>query len=242
MLEISDVSVHFGGVKALDGVALEAAPGQVTGLIGPNGAGKSTLFNAVTGLVHPVGSPRIAINGRDVSRLSPRRRARLGIGRTFQRLELFGALTARENVLVALEGRGLRRGRAGAAADELLERMGLTSVANTSADVLSMGTARLLEMARALACEPQVLLLDEPSSGLNSAESARLGEILTELAATGMTILLVEHDMELIMAVCAHIFVLDFGQIIASGSPAEIQASAEVRRAYLGIEQDVVQP
>lgn len=241
MLEVSDVSVQFGGVKALDKVGLVANAGQVTGLIGPNGAGKSTLFNAVTGLVRPVGASRIAVNGRDISGLSPRRRARMGIGRTFQRLELFGSLTARENVLVAVEGRGLRRRRARSAADDLLERMGLTAVADTPADVLSTGTARLLEMARALACRPDVLLLDEPSSGLNSAESARLGENLTELAAEGMTILLVEHDMELIMAVCRHIFVLDFGQMIAAGTPAEIQASPEVRRAYLGIEQDGVQ-
>jgi branched-chain amino acid transport system ATP-binding protein len=240
MLEISGVSVQFGGVRALDDVGLVAKPGQVTGLIGPNGAGKSTMFNAVTGLVRPVGPHKIVVNGRDITKLGPRDRARAGVGRTFQRLELFGALTARENVLVALEGRSLRRGNATQAADALLERMGLTAVANTTADLLSTGTARLLEMARAIACAPAVLLLDEPSSGLNNTESARLGTILLELAAEGMTILLVEHDMDLIMAVCSHIYVLDFGHLIASGTPAEIQASPEVRRAYLGIERDVV--
>jgi branched-chain amino acid transport system ATP-binding protein len=156
------------------------------------------------------------------------------VGRTFQRLELFGSLSARGNVLVALENRGLRGKRARQAADELLARVGIEEVAGTQANVLPTGLARLVELARALACEPKVLLLDEPSAGLNEVEGERLGALLTQLAEGGVAVLLVEHDMELVMGVCSRIYVLDFGRLIAVGAPAEIAASAEVQAAYLG--------
>lgn len=233
MLLVEDVSVHFGGLRALDGVDLAAGPGQVTGLIGPNGAGKTTLFNVVTGLQKPERG-RISLDGRDVTAAGPKERARLGLGRTFQRLEVFGSLTVTDNVLVALENRGVR-GRPGRAeAATLLDRVGLARVASAQADVLPTGLARLLELARALACRPRLLLLDEPSSGLDPAESASLAELISDLAAEGLAVLLVEHDMELVMKLCSRIHVLDFGRVIACGTPAEVQTDPSVQAAYLG--------
>lgn len=233
MLRVDEVSVNFGGVRALDAVSLDAAAGAVTGLIGPNGAGKTTLFNVITGLQKP-SRGRVIMDGRDVTADRPRRRARAGLGRTFQRLETFGSLTARDNVLVAVENQGLRGRRARARADELLGLVGLDAVAGSQADVLPTGTARLVELARALACSPKVLLLDEPSSGLNHDETGRLGDLLGSLAGQGTAVLLVEHDMDLVMTVCALIHVLDFGRMIASGNPTDVQADRAVQAAYLG--------
>ena len=233
MLRVEEVSVQFGGLRALDGVDLEADAGQVTGLIGPNGAGKTTLFNVVTGLQRP-NRGRVVIDGRDVTTAGPKDRARRGLGRTFQRLEVFGSLSAEDNVLVALENRGLRGRAARAEAARLLSRVGLTAVASAQADVLPTGLARLLELARALACRPRLLLLDEPSSGLDPAESDRLGDLIAELAAEGLAVLLVEHDMEMVMKLCGRIHVLDFGRVIASGPPSEVQSDPAVQAAYLG--------
>ena len=233
MLLVEEVTVDFGGLRALDALDLEVAGGVITGLIGPNGAGKTTAFNVVTGLQRP-DRGRVVLDGRDITSVGPSARARLGLGRTFQRLELFGSLTARDNVLVALESRGVRGRRARQLADELLDRIGLGSVASAQADILPTGTARLLELARALACEPKVLLLDEPSAGLGSGETDRLGDLLSELAALGVAVLLVEHDMDLVMRVCSKIYVLDFGRLIASGNAAQVSADPLVQAAYLG--------
>lgn len=233
MLRVEEVSVSFGGIRALDSVTVDVGAGAITGLIGPNGAGKTTLFNVVTGL-QKTSHGRVLIDGRDVTGIGPRARARLGLGRTFQRLEVFGSLSARDNLLVALENRGLRRKAALSAATELLQRVGLEPVAATQADVLPTGFARLLELARALACRPKMLLLDEPSSGLDSTESDRLGHLLNELVAEGIAVLLVEHDMDLVMQLCHTIHVLDFGRLICCGSPAEVQADPAVQAAYLG--------
>jgi branched-chain amino acid transport system ATP-binding protein len=236
LLEIEEVSVQFGGLLAVDEASLSVPPGCVTGLIGPNGAGKTTLFNVITGLQAP-SRGRVLLEQADVTRRRPYRRARLGIARTFQRLEAFGSLTARENVLVALE---MRRRWAtlpydpGKVADELLERVGIPHVADTRVDSLPTGSARLVELARALATEPKVLLLDEPSSGLDEQETDALGVLLHELTAGGLAVLLVEHDMPLVMEACSHISVLDFGRVIARGTPSEIQADPSVQRAYLG--------
>jgi branched-chain amino acid transport system ATP-binding protein len=235
VLRTESVSVNFGGVKAVANVSFEVEAGRVTGLIGPNGAGKTTMFNVITGLQKP-NQGRVFLDGVDVTRTGPKRRARLGTARTFQRLEVFGSLSVRDNVRVALESRrGLshRTGRA-AAADAVLERVGLLSEANTSADVLPTGTARLLEMARCLATEPKVLLLDEVSSGLDRDESALVGELLVNVAREGVAVLLVEHDMDLVMRICEHICVLDFGRLIATGSPIEIRSDPNVQAAYLG--------
>jgi branched-chain amino acid transport system ATP-binding protein len=233
MLRSEGVAVSFGGIRAVDGLDLEVCDGTVTGLIGPNGAGKTTMFNVITGLQRP-DRGKICLGERDIAGLGPKRRARLGVGRTFQRLELFGSLSARDNVLVALENRGIRGKRARQAAEEILARVGIAAVADTQANVLPTGLARLVELARALACDPKVLLLDEPSSGLNELEGERLGALLTGLAERGVAVLLVEHDMELVMRICSRIYVLDFGRLIATGSPAEISANAEVQAAYLG--------
>jgi len=179
----------------------------------------------------------VCLDGLDITRKRPYRRARLGIARTFQRLEAFGSLTARENVLVALEMRrrwATTRYHVGSVADSLLERVGIASVAHKRVELLPTGTARLVEVARALATDPKVLLLDEPSSGLDEAETDALGVLLHELARDGLGVLLVEHDMPLVMDTCAFINVLDFGRVIASGTPDRIQADESVQRAYLG--------
>jgi branched-chain amino acid transport system ATP-binding protein len=238
VLRVDDISVSFGGVQALGGVSLDVDAGAVTGLIGPNGAGKTTLFNVVTGFQRP-NRGRVMMDGREITALRPHTRARLGLGRTFQRLELFGSLSARENILVGIEA---RPGRADhdrhrrRAADEILERVGLGTVADRQADTLSTGRARLVELGRALATRPKLLLLDEPSSGLDQAETDTLGRLLTALAGEGMAVLLVEHDVDLVMRVCDRVHVLDFGQIIAAGSPAEVQGDPRVQLAYLGAE------
>jgi len=235
VLQLDDVTVSFGGIKALGGVSLAAPRGQVTGLIGPNGAGKTTLFDVATGLRRPR-TGRVRLDGRDVTRLGPGRRAHRGLSRTFQRLELFGSLTVRENVLLAAEVahglRGLRR--AGVHADEILERTRLTALANRPAAELTTGTARVLEVARALATQPSTLLLDEPGSGLDEGESTALGDLLLEVAGAGTAVLLVEHDVEMVMRVCTSVTVLDFGKVLAEGTPAEIQADPRVQQAYLG--------
>jgi branched-chain amino acid transport system ATP-binding protein len=234
LLEVREVSVHFGGNVALDQVDLDVDLGRVTGLIGPNGAGKTTLFNVITGL-QPVSSGKVRFDGSDISGVKPHRRARLGMARTFQRLESFGSMTVFENVQVAAE---LRRDRSGgpseAVAEELLGRLGLTDTADQRADGLPTGRARLVEIARALATNPRLLLLDEPASGLSDDETDGLAQLLVEIAAGGLAILLVEHDVPLVMRVCSQISVLDFGSILASGDAAAIQADERVQEAYLG--------
>ena len=240
LLETTSISVRFGGLQALDDVSLGVDEGLVTGLIGPNGAGKTTLFNVITGLQAPNGG-RIVLDDRDLTEEKPHKRARAGIGRTFQRLETFGTLTVRENVLVAAEmRRGWSRERFDVAGlvDEIIERVGLESVASERVDQLPTGTARLVELARALASKPRVLLLDEPSAGLNESETTALGALLRELAGTGLGVLLVEHDMSFVMGACHYIYVLDFGRVIAAGDPKTIQSDEGVRAAYLGTERE----
>ncbi|HET9612321.1 MAG TPA: ABC transporter ATP-binding protein [Acidimicrobiales bacterium] len=234
VLEVRNVTVRFGGHLALDDVSIAAPPGEVTGLIGPNGAGKTTLFNVVTGLQAPArGSVRL--DGEDVTGLAPYRRARRGLARTFQRLELFGLLTVRENVELAAAAGRRRSGRHSATrADRALELVGLTGQAGVRADELPTGRARLVELARALATGPQVLLLDEPASGQDERETEAFREVLLSVAAAGIAVVLVEHDVHLVMRTCARVHVLDFGRVLASGTPAEIQADRAVLDAYLG--------
>jgi branched-chain amino acid transport system ATP-binding protein len=239
-LEVRGVTVRFGGVTAVDAASLGAEAGQVTGLIGPNGAGKTTLFNVVSGLRRP-DAGRVLLDGADVTRAGPHRRARRGVARTFQRLEAFGSLSVRENVLVAAEihrrwGRGGRP--PGRVADALVARVGLARFADHRADAVPTGVARLLELARALATDPRLLLLDEPSSGLDGEETRAFGALLRELAAEDRAVLLVEHDVDLIMDVCDRIHVLDFGAVIATGTPAEIRDDPRVREVYLGTAAD----
>jgi branched-chain amino acid transport system ATP-binding protein len=248
LLQVDDVVVQFGGVTAVNHASFEVFPGSVTGLIGPNGAGKTTCFNVITGLQSPT-SGKVLLDGHDVTRMPVHRRARRGIGRTFQRLEAFGSLTVEGNVRTALDIhdgiRGLLRsvdGTADRVVEELLERVGIAAYAEERADSVPTGVARLLELARALACDPRLLLLDEPSSGLDEQETEDFGLLLSELASEGRTVLMVEHDMDLVMNVCDTIHVLDFGTIIAQGTPAEIRNDPVVQRAYLGFAEDPRDP
>jgi branched-chain amino acid transport system ATP-binding protein len=241
-LEVLDVSVSFGGVAALANVSLAAPRGKITGLIGPNGAGKTTLFDVVTGMRRP-SKGTVRLDDNDLRGFSPHRRSRLGLGRTFQRLELFGTLTVRENIKVAASiGRNhrARRNRAepfepiDALADRLLEAVHLESVADRRADTVSTGTGRLVELARALAVKPSVLLLDEPASGQNREETDEFAGVLRMLATDGLAVLLVEHDMKLVMGVCDSVYVLVQGEVLRSGTPAQVQSDPAVATAYLG--------
>jgi branched-chain amino acid transport system ATP-binding protein len=236
LLETIDVNVRFGGHHAVRDVNLEVEAGQVTGLIGPNGAGKTTTFNAITGLQETAGG-KVMLDGEDISSLKPHQRARRGIARTFQRLEVFGSLSARENILVAAE---IRNSWASDKADarhtveDIIDLVGVRAVAEERVDAMPTGFARLVELGRALATRPKVLLLDEPASGLDDTESDAFADLLIELARDGMAILLVEHDVQLVMKVCDNIHVLDFGAILAVGTPDEIQKDERVLEAYLG--------
>jgi len=236
LLEVEDVVVRFGGVTAVDHAGFTAEAGRITGLIGPNGAGKTTCFNVISGLQKPTRG-RVRFRGRNVSHTPVHRRARRGMGRTFQRLEAFGSLSVRDNVRVAHDIHGGLRGLvrpARADVDGLLERVGIAAYADERADSVPTGTARLLELARCLAGDPRLLLLDEPSSGQDETETEAFGRLLRELAAEGRAILMVEHDMDLVMSVCDEIHVLDFGRVIASGTPAEVRGDPAVQQAYLG--------
>jgi len=236
-LEVEGVTVRFGGHTALNSVDIWAHDGKVTGLIGPNGAGKTTIFNVITGL-QPPHAGRIVMNGRDVSKLAPYRRARLGMARTFQRLELFGSLSVRENIQVAAaQYRRLNRGTRETAQDtaaRLLLRLNLTEIAHIRADQLPTGQGRLVELARSLAARPKVLLLDEPASGQDDEETRGFSRLLRDIADDGVAVLLVEHDMDLVMSTCDELHVLDFGKKIANGTCDEIRANAAVQAAYLG--------
>ena len=238
ILSTQDVVVRFGVLQAVSQASIEVVEGRVTGLIGPNGAGKTTLFNVITGLQEPTAG-KVFFDGKDITNKNPFKRARMGIARTFQKLEVFGSLSARENILVAAEQRKTwdRSGfDPNQVCDEILEKVGLSDVSEFMVGTLPTGTARLVELARALASNPKVLLLDEPSSGLNEEETEEMASLLRKLVEEGLGVLLVEHDMSFVMGTCQFIHVLDFGTIIATGTPAEVQANAQVQAAYLGTE------
>ncbi|MGX1675554.1 ABC transporter ATP-binding protein [Streptomyces sp. NPDC055400] len=249
LLECRGITVRFGGLLALDDVSVRVPPGSVTGLIGPNGAGKTTLFGVLSGLV-PGASGHVHLGGRDVSRATPQQRARLGLGRTFQRPEVFATTTVRDHLSLGWRTRhqrsrvlkdlipplGLRAARAEVERIALLlDVLGLAQAADRPAGILPLGLLRRLEVGRALANEPRVLLLDEPASGLDPSETAELAEVLRRAVDTeGIALLLVEHDLPFVLGLSEQVYVLDFGKVIAHGTPAEISESAAVRAAYLG--------
>jgi ABC-type branched-subunit amino acid transport system ATPase component/branched-subunit amino acid ABC-type transport system permease component len=235
LLSIRDLTVRYGGVTAVSHVSLDVRQGSITGLIGPNGAGKTTLLDAVTGAAPCDGD--VVLDGRSLQRMRPDERARLGLGRTFQSIELYDDLTVRENVAVGeAAGRARGEGDREEALDQMLEVLGLTPVAERPASELSQGTRQLVSIARALAGRPSVLLLDEPAAGLDTAESRRLGARLRQLRDQGIAILLVDHDLQLILDLCDDVQVLDFGELIASGAPEAVRADERVRTAYIGSE------
>jgi len=248
MLEISGITQVFGGVTALKDVSFLVNKGDITGVIGPNGAGKTTLFNIISGIyTQTFGS--IALEGKDVSGALPEDLARLGMVRTFQNIELFNAMTVRENVMVGRHSRsssGLlacslkmpwalrEEKRIRSEAEKWMEFTGISDLADVVAGNLPFGKGRLLEIARALAVEPRIILMDEPAAGLNSQETVALAQLIRRIRDMGITIVLVEYDMELVMDICDRIIVLNLGQKLAEGTPREIQDNHEVIAAYLG--------
>jgi len=241
LLSAEGISVRYGGVQALTDVSLEVGPGELVGLIGPNGAGKTTFIDAVCGFTPATG--RTYVNGAEVTSHRPHQRVRAGLGRTFQSVELFEDLTVRENVATAAFRprlgavmREIVTGRAGslAAADNALEALGLTELAGATAGSLSQGQRKLVGVARAVASSARVICLDEPAAGLDTSESRDLGRRLRSLVERGISLLLIDHDMGLVLSVCDRIVVLEFGRVIASGSAAEIRRAPQVVAAYLG--------
>jgi len=238
----------FGGLTALQDVSFSVAAGEITGIIGPNGAGKTTLFNIVTGIYDPT-SGKVLYGGTDITGFPPEKLARLGIVRTFQGIELFGEMTVLENVMVGLH----TKSRSGIIASSLklpghlreerhireraiswLEFAGIAELAHTKAANLPFGKGRLLEIARAMAVVPHIILMDEPAAGLNSRETADLATLIMKIKDSGITVAVVEHDMELVMEICNRIIVLNLGHKLAEGTPREIQEDEKVITAYLG--------
>jgi ABC-type branched-subunit amino acid transport system ATPase component len=250
VLEARDVVVRFGGLMALAGVDVSVPPGTLIGLVGPNGAGKSTLFGVCSGLLRPTRG-RVFLSGDDVTEASPQARARLGLARTFQQPEMFMSLTVREHLTLAyrvatnrsrlwkdmFSAGGFRRADKGEKerVGMLLDILSLNNVANSLVDTLPLGTTRLVEVGRALANNPKIVMLDEPLSGLDAKEAVRLAATLRRTVdVEGTSLLLVEHDVAMVLSLSSHIYVLDFGQLIAQGSPDSVRNDPTVKAAYLG--------
>ncbi|SFI79199.1 branched-chain amino acid transport system ATP-binding protein [Amycolatopsis sacchari] len=231
-LEVRGLAKSYGGVRAVDGVSFAAAAGRITGLVGPNGAGKTTVLNLLTGVDRP-DAGELLLDGRPVETRQPHRIARLGIVRTFQSARVFPNLDVLDNVLVGADC-GRQRDGATERARELLDVFGLGARARDRAADLSSGAQKILELARLLLARPKVILLDEPAAGLSEHETQRLADTLVAARDAGLTVLLVEHNLRLVMGVCERIVVLDAGKVIATGSPEQVQADAAVRQAYLG--------
>lgn len=252
MLRLKNITRQFGGLTAISQVSFSVNAGQVTGLIGPNGAGKTTLLNLISGLDQP-SSGEIHFMQRPIQQLPPHKINQLGIARTYQNIRLFAEMSVLENIIVGMHAQGRagllsatlmlpayraeeRRLRQDAA--RLIERLGLEAFANAPADALSYGDQRRVEIARALATHPSLLLLDEPTAGMNAAETARLGNLILSLRAEGLTVLVIEHDMTFIAQVCDQVVVLNFGEVIAQGTVEAVRANPLVIDAYLGVEEN----
>lgn len=250
LLSVEGLGITFGGLKAVNDVSFTAQPGEITSVIGPNGAGKTTLFNMISGVYQP-GSGRVVLGGEDVTGMAPHLLARRGLSRTFQNLQIFQSMTVLENaisgyhlkergpVLADLFNLSSSRRRAAAAqegARALLARVGLERAAEREAGNLSYGALKRLEIARALALSPKILLLDEPAAGCNAVETEEIDHLIAEVAKSGVAILLVEHDMKMVMRISNHIVVLDHGEKIAEGDPASVSRNPAVIAAYLGTE------
>ncbi len=248
LLELEGVTKRFGGLTALDGVALDVRPGEVRGLIGPNGSGKSTLFHVVTGVHRPDGG-RIAFDGRPIAGRPSEQIAALGLARTFQDIQLFYDMTVLENAMIgchrltragplaAMAGRRWVRDEERAIRERALDALsvvGLADQAGEPARRIPYGHQRLLEIARALAADPKLMILDEPAAGMNPSETRMLMDQIGRIVARGVTVFLVEHNMKMVMDICQRITVLNYGKVIATGTPAEIQADEQVIQAYLG--------
>jgi branched-chain amino acid transport system ATP-binding protein len=255
LLVAQGVTKRFGGINALNDVSLEVHASETVGLVGPNGAGKTTFFNCLLGMLKP-DSGSVRFRGHNISRMPTHRRARLGIGRTFQRLELFTGMTPREHLLVTersrrndgalwkdLIGRGTATEDEKVAVEATMELLGLTPDADKPVESLSLGRGRIVELARALQLRPSLLLLDEPSSGLDRKETFALVEVLHHVREErGTAILLVEHDLEMVLRAVTRLYVLDFGTLLASGAPSAVMADPRVREAYLGSMADTLAP
>ena len=250
LLSIEGLGISFGGLKAVNDVSFTVKPGEIVSVIGPNGAGKTTLFNMISGVYQP-GSGKVILNGEDVTAMSPHLLARRGMCRTFQNLQVFQSMTVLENTiagyhlqesghvlsdLLNLPASRRRARQAEAGARELLKRVGLERAAEREAGSLSYGSLKRLEIARAMTLQPKVLLLDEPAAGCNAVETEEIDHLIAEIAASGVAILLVEHDMKMVMRISNHIVVLDHGEKIAEGNPASVSRNPAVIAAYLGAE------
>jgi len=245
LLEVDDLNVRYGGVHAVSDVGMRVDEGTVVGLIGPNGAGKTSMIDALTGYYRPA-SGRVRFAGEDITSVRPHRRARRGLARTFQSIELFDDLTVEENLLVASDDVTtvqaliellLARRQTRGATDWALSVCGLDDVAARSPKDLSHGRRKLVGVARALARRPRLVLMDEPAAGLDTSETEELGRHLRSLPAEGVTVLLIDHDMGLVLSVCDYVYVLDFGRLIAEGTPSQIRENEQVITAYLGTQK-----